>query len=100
MQSSRTLFENGEVAVTLPTAALSGCGLARETDKSTSKYLVEVIKNDSDMDTCPEGGTCPLLKHTCVSLRVGNEKRVGGKSKTEPPKRRKQVTTSNRMQLT
>ena len=46
------------------------------------------------LDTCPEGGTCPLLKHTCVSLRVGDEKRVGGKRKTEPPKRRKQVTTS------
>ena len=49
MQSSRTLFENGEVAVTLPTAALSGFGLARETEKSTSKYLVEVIKNDNDI---------------------------------------------------
>ena len=45
-------------------------------------------------DTCPEGGTCPLLTHTCVSLRVGDEKRVGGKRKTEPPKRGKQVTTS------
>ena len=35
LQSSRTLFENGEMAVTLPTAALSGCGfgsLKRETE--------------------------------------------------------------------
>ena len=38
------------------------------------------------LDTCPEGGTCPLLKHSCVSLRVGDEKRVGGKRQTEPPK--------------
>ena len=48
------------------------------------------------LDTCPEGGTCPLLKHTCVSLRVGDEKRVGGTRKTEPPKRSKQVTTSKK----
>ena len=47
------------------------------------------------LDTCPEGGTCPLLKHICVSLRVGDRKRVDGKRKTEPP-RRKQVTTSKR----
>ena len=46
------------------------------------------------LDTCPEGGTCPLLKHTCVSLRVGDEKRQGGKRKTKPQKRQKQVTTS------
>ena len=45
-------------------------------------------------DTCPDGGTCPLLKHTCVSLRVGDERRVGAKRKTEPPKRQKQVATS------
>ena len=45
----RTLFENGEMAVTLPTAALSGCGfgsLQCETEKSTSKYFLEVIDND------------------------------------------------------
>ena len=47
-------------------------------------------------DTCPDGGTCPQLKHTCVSLRVGDERRVGGKRKTEPPERRKQVTTSKK----
>ena len=43
MLSSRTLFESGEMAVTLPTAALSGCGfgsLKGETEKSTSNYLV------------------------------------------------------------
>ena len=42
-QSSRTLFESGEMAVTLPTAALAGCGfgsLKRETEESTSDYLV------------------------------------------------------------
>ena len=32
-------------------------------------------------DTCPEGGTCPLLKHTCVSLRVGDEKTSGWEKK-------------------
>ncbi len=40
-QSSRTLFESGEMAVTLPTAALAGCGfgsLKRETEESTSDY--------------------------------------------------------------
>ncbi len=44
----RTLFENGEMAVTLPTAALSGCGfgsLKSETEKSTSKYLIRHIEN-------------------------------------------------------
>ena len=46
MQSGRTLFGNGEMAMTLPTAALSGCGfgsLKCETENSTSKYLFEVM---------------------------------------------------------
>ena len=50
MQSSRTLFENGEMAVTLPPAALSGCGfgsLQCETEKSTNKYVREVIGNEN-----------------------------------------------------
>ena len=52
MQSSRTLFESGEIAATLPTAALSGCGfgsLKCETEKSTSKYLLKDIENDNDI---------------------------------------------------
>ena len=77
MQSSRTLFENGEMAVTLPTAALSGCGfgpLKCETEKSTSEYLIGKIMT---ADTCPEGGTFPLLKHTCF-LRRGRRGRTSG----------------------
>ena len=91
MQSSRTLFENAEMAVTLPTAALSGCGfgsLRCETNNTTNKDLY--------LKSCPDGGTCPLLKHTCVSLRVGDGRRVGGKRKTEPAKSRKQMTTSKK----
>ena len=52
MQSSRTLFENGEMAVTLPTAVLSGCGfgsLKCETEKARNKYLLEVIEKDNDI---------------------------------------------------
>ena len=52
MQSSRTPFENREMAVTLPTAALSGCGfgsLKRETEISTRKYLVEDFGNQNDI---------------------------------------------------
>ena len=48
----RTLFENGKMAVTLPTAALPGCGfgsLKCETEDSTSKYLVEDIKSVNDI---------------------------------------------------
>ena len=48
------------------------------------------------LDTCLDGRTCPRLKHTCVSLRAGDERRVGRKRKTEPPERRKQVTTSRK----
>ena len=77
MHSSRTLFENGEMAATLPTAALSGCGfgsLTCETEKSTNEYLIGKIMT---ADTCPEGGTCPLLKHTCF-LRSGRRGRASG----------------------
>ena len=105
MQSSHTLFENGEMALTLPTAALSppllGCVLGSlkcETEIRVS--TLKALGMTMTLDTCPEGGTCPRLKHTCVSLRMGDENRVGGKRTTEPPKRRNQVTTSKRMKLT
>ena len=94
----RTLFENGEMAVTLPTAALSGCGfgsLKCETEKSTSTYLIRDIENLEKYWTLVlNRALALLLKHTCVSLREGDEKRVGGKRKTEPLKRQKPVTTS------
>ena len=51
MQSRRTLFENGEMAVTLATAALSDCGFGSskcETEKSTNKYLLEVMVMEND----------------------------------------------------
>ena len=77
-------FESGEMAVTLPTAALSGCGfgsLKGETEKSTSNYLVWVIGNDNDVGHLSWLGTCPQLKHTCVSLRVGDKKTSGWEKK-------------------
>ena len=100
MQSSRTLFENAEMAATLPTAGLSGCGfgsLRCETNNTTNKDLyLKSLRMTLSLDTCPDGGTCPLLKHTCVSLRVGDERQVGGKRKTKPAKSRKQMTTSKK----
>ena len=87
-----------------PQPRFQAVGLARWSVKLINQRVSTYLKSlrmTITLDTCPEGGTCPLLKHTCVSLRVGDERRVGGKRKTEPPKRRKQVTTSkNRMQLT
>ena len=86
------------MAVTLPTAALSGCGfgsLKRETEETRNDFLVWVIVHGNDMGHLSWVGTCPRWKRLCVSLRVGDEeRRVGGKRKTKPPKRRKQVTTS------
>ena len=44
-----------------------------------------------------------LSEDTLVSIKRGGrreEKRVGGKRKTEPPKRQKQVTTSKEDELT
>ena len=38
------------------------------------------------LDTCPEGSTGPLLKHTCVSLRVGDERRSGWEKKNRASK--------------
>ena len=52
------------------------------------------MKNSDKIEHLSDYGTCPVTKHTCVSLREGDEKRVGEKRKTEPPKRQKQVTTS------
>ena len=47
------------------------------------------------VDTCPEEGTCPLLKNTCVSLRVGEEKKSGWERKNRASK---EGETSDNMQ--
>ena len=96
-------FKMGKWLWHFPQPRFQAVGLARWSVKlkyqrvSTSWKTLGMTKT---LDTCPEGGTCPLLKHTCVSLRVGDEKPVGGKRKTEPPERRKQVTTFKSMKLT
>ena len=61
--------------------------------------MIWVIGNDNDTGHLSWRGTCPLLKHTCVSLRVGDEKKEWeGKEKQSL----QEETSDNiqRMQLT
>ena len=89
MQSSRTLFENGEMAVTLPTAALSGCGfgsLKCDTDKSTSKYLLEVIENDNNIGHLSWRGHLPTVETHLCFLKGGRRKTSGWEKKNRASK--------------
>ena len=98
-RAAALFFENGEMAVTLPTAALSGCGfgsLKRETEKSTSRYLVWVSGNDNDLGHLSWRGHLPTVEtHLCFfkagrreNVWVGKEKKSlqRGGNKWQHPK--------------
>ena len=80
----RALFENGEMAVTLPTAALSGCGfgsLKCETDKSTSKYFLAVIENDNNIGHLSGRRHLPTVETHLCFLKGGRRETTGWEKK-------------------
>ena len=60
-----------------PQPRFQAVGLARWSVKLKNQRVstwFESLGMTMTLGTCPERGTCPLLKHTCVSLRVVDEK--------------------------